>query len=147
MITVGQSFEWAKRAGWYSFDLGYAVAADDAGNAYISGKYEKDASFGNARVTCAGNHDIYLAKYGPDGSFKWVRTAGGVSGDYAHAMDCDGAGNIYITGEIERTVKFGSVTLTGNGSNDVFVAKYNTNGDLIWAKKLGGSNKSDKGLG
>lgn len=144
---VGQSFEWAKRAGWYAFDLGYAVGADAAGNVYISGKYELNASFGNTHVSCAGNHDIYLAKYGPDGSFKWVRTAGGPSGDYTHAIACDAAGNSYITGEIEQTVHFGSVTITGNGSNDVFVAKYNTNGDLVWVKKLGGSHASDKGLG
>lgn len=146
-VTMGQSFEWAKRAGWYAFDLGYGVATDAAGNVYISGKYELNASFGNTRVSCAGNHDIYVAKYSSDGSFKWVRTAGGKGGDYTHAMTCDAAGNVYITGEIEMTVKFGSVSITGNGSNDVFVAKYNTNGDLLWAKKLGGSKQSDKGLG
>ncbi|MGQ0826926.1 MAG: SBBP repeat-containing protein [Bacteroidota bacterium] len=148
LITAkAQSFEWAKRVGWYAFDLGYGVATDGAGNVYIAGKYELEAYFGGTRVSCAGNHDIYVAKYGPDGSFKWVRTAGGVSGDYAHAIVADGAGNVYVTGDMERTVKFGSVTLTGNGSNDVFVAKYNTNGDLMWAKKLGGSNQSDRGLG
>ncbi len=145
--AFGQSFEWAKRAGLYSFDLGYGVATDGAGNVYIAGKYEKNAYFGGTYVTCEGNHDIYIAKYGPDGSFKWVRTAGGISGDYAHAIACDAAGNCYITGEIERAVKFGSVSMTGNGGNDVFVAKYNTNGTLLWAKKLGGSNQSDKGLG
>lgn len=148
LTTVkGQTFEWAKRAGLWAFDLGYGVATDGAGNVYISGKYERNAYFGGTYVTCAGNHDIYLAKYGPDGSFKWVRTAGGESGDYTHAMACDAAGNVYITGEIERTVKFGSITFKGNGSNDVFLAKYNTNGDVLWAKKVGGSNKSDQGLG
>ncbi|MFL5753206.1 MAG: SBBP repeat-containing protein, partial [Bacteroidia bacterium] len=146
--TQAQSFEWAKRAGLWSFDLGYAIGTDDAGNVYISGKYERNAVFGNTTVSCAGNHDIYVAKYGSDGSFKWVRTAGGKSGDYTHAMCVDGSGNVYITGEIEYTVNFGSgVSLTSNGGNDIFVAKYNTNGDLQWARKLGGSSKSDKGLG
>jgi len=147
ITTFGQIFEWTKRAGLYAFDLGYGIATDAAGNVYISGKYEMNAYFGGTYVTCAGNHDIYVAKYGPDGSFKWVRTAGGKGGDYAHAITCDAAGNVFITGEMEMTVKFGSVTLTGNGDNDVFVAKYNTNGDLLWAKKLGGSSQSDKGLG
>lgn len=142
-----QSFQWAKRAGLYAFDLGYGVGTDNAGNVYISGKYEMRANFGGTTVNCAGNHDIYIAKYSPSGAFLWVRTAGGSIGDYAHAIAVDGAGNSYITGEFETTTRFGSVTMTTSGSNDVFLAKYDTNGNLIWAKKLGGGGGSDKGLG
>jgi hypothetical protein len=145
--SFSQSFEWAQRAGLWAFDLGYAIATDQAGNIYASGKYEMNAYFGGTYVSCAGNHDIYLAKYGPDGSFKWVRTAGGKSGDYTHGMACDANGNVYITGEFEYTTDFGGgVKLTSHGGNDIFVAKYNTNGTLIWAKSLGGGSKSDKGL-
>lgn len=142
-----QTFQWAKRAGLYAFDLGYGVGTDNAGNVYIAGKYEMNAYFGGTYVKCAGNHDIYLAKYSPSGVFLWVRTAGGSSGDYAHALAVDGAGNSYLTGEMELTTRFGSVALSSSGSNDVFVAKYDTNGNLIWAKKLGGGGGSDQGLG
>jgi len=141
-----QSFEWAKRAGLYAFDLGYGVGADNAGNVYIAGKYEMNAYFGGKYVSCAGNHDVYLAKYSSSGVFQWVRTAGGKWGDYAHAMVVDGAGNSYLTGEMEVTSKFGSVSLTSNGGNDIFVAKYDTHGNLLWAKRAGGSG-SDQGLG
>lgn len=144
-----QKFEWAKRAGSYAFDLGYGVASDAAGNVYISGKYEMNANFGGTYVGCAGNHDIYTAKYGPDGSFKWVRTAGGTSGDYTHALTADDSGNTYLTGEFENTTKWGSTgpSMTAVGGNDVFVSSYNTNGDLRWAKRLGGGGKNDQGLG
>jgi hypothetical protein len=144
-----QYFAWAKRAGLWAFDLGYGIGTDNAGNVYISGKYElKGASFGTATVGCAGNHDIYLAKYNSAGTFQWVRTAGGPGGDYSHCMAVDASGNSYIAGEIEQTVSFGNgVSLTSNGDNDVFIAKYNTNGSLIWARKLGGGTRSDKGLG
>ncbi|MDP1747271.1 MAG: SBBP repeat-containing protein, partial [Bacteroidota bacterium] len=150
LLFVGlqaQSFQWAKRAGLYAFDLGYGVGTDNAGNVYIAGKYELNAYFGGTYVKCAGNHDIYIAKYSPSGAFLWVRTAGGSSGDYAHALAVDGAGNSYLTGEMEQTTRFGSVALTSRGSNDVFVAKYDTNGNLIWAKNLGGGGGSDQGLG
>lgn len=142
-----QYFQWAKRAGAGAFDLGYGVGTDNAGNVYVAGKYELHANFGGIYVSCAGNHDIYIAKYSPAGVFQWVRTAGGSSGDYAHALAVDGAGNSYLTGEYELTTRFGSVALSSNGSNDVFVAKYDTNGNLIWAKKLGGGGGSDQGLG
>lgn len=144
--TNAQSFEWAKRAGSYAFDLGYGVGADNAGNVYIAGKYEMNAYFGGTYVGCKGNHDIYLAKYGPDGSFKWVRTAGGSIGDYAHAIAVDGAGNSYITGEYETTTYFGSIALTSRGNNDVFVAKYDTNGNLVWVRNLAGGGGNDRGL-
>ncbi|MES2139700.1 MAG: SBBP repeat-containing protein [Bacteroidota bacterium] len=144
-----QSFQWAKRAGLYAFDLGYGIGTDNAGNVYIAGKYEQNANFGGTTVSCAGNHDIYIAKYSSGGAFLWVRTAGGSIGDYAHALAVDGAGNSYLTGEFETTTRFGggAVALTSSGSNDVFLAKYDTNGNLIWAKKLGGGGGSDKGLG
>ncbi|MCE9540915.1 MAG: SBBP repeat-containing protein [Bacteroidetes bacterium] len=145
--TNAQSFQWAKRAGSYAFDLGYGIGTDSLGNVYIAGKYEQNANFGGTIVSCAGNHDIYIAKYSPLGIFQWVRTAGGVIGDYAHSLAVDRAGNSYLAGEFERTAKFGTVSLTSRGGNDIFVAKYNTNGDLQWTKSIGGGGGSDRGLG
>jgi hypothetical protein len=143
-----QSFTWAKRAGLWAFDLGHAIGSDASGNVFIAGKYEMNANFGGLTVSCAGNHDIYVAKYNSSGSILWVRTAGGSTGDYAHCLTTDPEGNVYIAGEMEGTVTFTpGVTLTSNGDNDIFVAKYNTNGYLQWAKKVGGGSKSDKALG
>ena len=139
-----QVFQWAKRAGWYAFDLGYGIGTDNAGNVYVAGKYEMNAVFDSIIVNNEGNHDIFLAKYGPAGDLKWVRTAGGIIGDYARGLACDGDGNVYITGEIEETVIFGPFTLISHGNNDVFIAKYDTNGDLLWAKRVGGGEGRDR---
>ncbi len=147
-ISRSQSFTWAKRAGLWAFDLGHAIGSDASGNVFIAGKYEMNADFGGITVGCAGNHDIYVAKYTPSGSILWVRTAGGPTGDYAHALTTDPEGNVYIAGEMEGTVTFTpGVTLTSNGDNDIFVAKYNGSGTLQWARKLGGGSKSDKAYG
>lgn len=143
-------FQWTKPDGEGQYDYGYGIATDSMGNVYVAGKFEMDANFGgNTWVKCAGNHDIYIAKYGPLGDFKWVRTAGGVWGDYSRAVTCDAAGNVYITGEIEMNCEFfgSGITLYSHGDNDIFVTKYNTDGDLLWAKKLGGGPKSDRGYG
>ncbi|MES2139699.1 MAG: T9SS type A sorting domain-containing protein [Bacteroidota bacterium] len=145
--TNAQNFQWAARAGSYAFDLGYGIGTDNAGNIYIAGKYELNANFGGTIVGCAGNHDIYIAKYNPLGVFQWVRTAGGPIGDYAHSLAVDGEGNSYLAGEFEKTAMFGSVALTSRGGNDIFVAKYNTNGDFQWTKSIGGGGGSDRGLG
>src|SRR5687767_1579741 len=96
-----QSFLWAKRAGLWAYDMAHGISTDNSGNIYVAGKFEMNASFGSSTVICAGNHDIFLAKYDSTGAFQWVRTAGGIDGDDAHAVASDGDGNVYITGEME----------------------------------------------
>ena len=147
--SFAQEWAWAKKAGNYAFDYGYGICADDKGNVYVSGKYEMDAYFDeNTTVSCDGNHDIFTAKYDQYGNLLWVRTAGGLWGDYAHAVTCDGNGNVYVTGELETTIQFhgSTTTLSTWGGNDMFIAKYNTEGELLWAKRGGGGGKGgDRG--
>lgn len=56
----------------------------------------------------------------------------------------DASGNIYITGDFYGTATFGNTSITSNGGADIFVAKYNKSGSLIWVKKAGGTG-SDYG--
>jgi hypothetical protein len=64
----------------------------------------------------------------------------------------DDNGNIYVLGRYAGTVDFspgaGNVSLTSNGIDDIFVAKYDTDGNLIWVKSLGGPDlENGSGLG
>jgi uncharacterized protein (AIM24 family) len=141
-----QEVKWSKRAGLWGYDYGYGICADDLGNVYVAGKYEMDAVFDEITISIEGNHDIFLAKYGPEGNVIWIRNAGGLYGDYAHAVTCDGEGNTYMTGEIENSVVFNGseIKLEAWGRNDIFVAKYSPEGMPLWAHRGGGS-MSDKG--
>jgi hypothetical protein len=139
-----QHFDWAKLEGHYAYDYGYAITTDNAGNVYAAGKYEENAVFSGVTLPNQGNHDIWVAQYSPSGSLNWIRTAGGGSGDYAWGIACDNT-YVYVAGEIEgtnETITFvGSpITLTCISSNDIFVAKYDLNGNLLWARSAGGSN-------
>ena len=146
-----QTFDWAKREGLWAYDYGYGIDTDPAGNVYVAGKYELAANFSGITLTDRGNHDIYLAQYSPTGTLNWIKTAGGPTGDYAQALDCDGT-YVYIAGEIEgygTTVTFDgtpSVNVTCTGDNDAFLAKYDLTGNLLWAISEGGL-ESDKALG
>src|ERR1700741_2633601 len=95
-----QTFDWAKREGLYAYDYGYGIVSDNAGNVYVAGKYEQNADFSGTILPCAGNHDIYLAKYDAVGALVWITTAGGTLGDYAHALSTDGT-YLYLAGEVE----------------------------------------------
>jgi hypothetical protein len=145
-----QTFQWAKAEGHYAYDYGYGTVTDNAGNLYVVGKYEENgATFSGSTVTCAGNHDGFIAKYSPTGSLIWVKTAGGANGDYFWHATTDKANFIIVSGEMEGygTISFpgSTVTLQGQGDNDIWFAKYDLNGNLLWAKSEGYKN-SEKGL-
>ena len=69
----------------------------------------------------------------------WAKKAGGSGGDYGRSISALKDGSSFITGEFQGTASFGTTTLTSAGSNDVFVAKLNADGEYEWAKKAGGS--------
>ncbi|MGA9294321.1 MAG: YCF48-related protein [Ignavibacteriaceae bacterium] len=53
----------------------------------------------------------------------------------------DSLGNTYVAGNFSRsTLTFGEFVLNNFGGSDIFLAKYNSNGKVVWAKNIGGSN-------
>jgi hypothetical protein len=60
----------------------------------------------------------------------------------------DAAGNVYVTGFFDSTnILFGSMALTQSPSTrDIFVAKYDDSGNVLWAKSAGGTSV-DSGIG
>ncbi|NOZ61986.1 MAG: T9SS type A sorting domain-containing protein [Calditrichaeota bacterium] len=147
---------WAKSAGGTSNDDGHSIASDGAGNSFVTGYFQGTATFGageanETTLTSAGGYDIFVAKYDGSGTLLWAMRAGGTSGAYGYGISCDGAGNSLITGYFKNTATFGAgesneTTLTSAGSDDIFVAKYDGNGALLWAKRAGGTDYDD-GLG
>ena len=72
----------------------------------------------------------------------WVKSIGGDDTDGVNAIAVDSAGNIYVTGSFKETVDFDPSSavsnLTSTGYSDVFLAKYDSIGAFVWAKKMGG---------
>src|SRR5207302_754209 len=63
---------WITQFGSAGFDHTYAIGVDAVGNAYVVGETDGDLGGPNA-----GDRDIFLAKYTPDGTQSWVRQFGG----------------------------------------------------------------------
>lgn len=94
-----------------------------------------DVTTGNSTATSVNDFELFLDAVG---SANTSPTSG-------YAMVVDGAGNIFITGSFAGSATFGGTTLTSQGSEDIFIAKYNPDYSLAWITQCGGSD-SDRGL-
>lgn len=74
------------------------------------------------------------------GATKFAAAYGGAGVQTASTVAYDKSGNAVIAGSFEGTINFGATTLTAAGGTDVFVAKFNTGGQLMWAKAFGDGN-------
>ena len=114
---------WAKQAGGISCDYGYGITTDDNGNSYVTGCFADTATFGSYSLTSSGSSDIFVAKMDANGNWQWATNAGGINYDTGDGIAIEDNGNSYVTGLFGGTITFGSYSLTGSGSFDIFVAK------------------------
>ena len=120
---------WSKRFGSRDDDVGSGLAVDSYGNVYFSGWFWKGIDFGGGTLESAGQNDIVLAKYAPDGSFVWAKRFGDAGGDFGRAVAVDKTGSVVLAGTFRGTVDFGGDPIEFSGTKeksegDAFVAKF-----------------------
>ena len=82
-----------------------------------------------------------MTKQDASGNLLWVNTYGGTSNEEAKAVAVDRAGNIFVTGHFFGTANFGGANLTSGAgiyASDIFAAKYDSSGNHLWSKRIGG---------
>ncbi|MCB9000949.1 MAG: T9SS type A sorting domain-containing protein [Bacteroidales bacterium] len=129
-----------------------AITVDNSNNVYVGGALLGTLTIGGTSYTSSGNGDIILVKASSvDGSVIWVRKGGSPADDQLNSIITDDdytyiAGYIQGTGTIDSTATLQSSTFTTEGGNDIFVAKYNREGRLLWKESIG-STGNDVGYG
>ncbi len=130
------------------------ITIDDAGNIYITGQFKGTVDFDGTEAgileinSTFDKYDGFLAKYNADGEISWAFRIGGVDDDFANEVAVDAAGNILVTGTFQGTGDFyGQLLTAADGTmigwpkeGDAFIAKYNSDADLIWAKSIYGDD-------
>ena len=140
---AGGNVLWAKQAQQEtnSYSVGEGVSVDANGNTYISGKLLGVVNFGNIKLTATNSlQDIFVAKFDPSGNCLWAEQAG--DSITSNGITVDANGNSYVIGNFQKSATFGSFQLTSGDSGNVFIAKYDINGNFIWAKKNNGDKHS-----
>jgi hypothetical protein len=144
-FTSTGDFLWANKGGGTGSDFGDCIALDSSGNCLVGGAFNATATFGTTSLLSRGDDEIFLAKFDSLGNYLWAIRAGGDYYDTCYGIACDNAGNSFVTGAFTETADFGTTTLNSNGGTDVYVAKFDSEGNSLWSEAAGGASSDDYG--
>jgi hypothetical protein len=80
----------------------------------------------------------------PDGDIIWLRTFGDASYQVIHRIAEAPNSGIYATGRFTGSIDFGQGPIVSEGSDDLYVARFDTQGKIVWANRYG-KNLADTG--
>jgi Secretion system C-terminal sorting domain/Beta-propeller repeat len=155
-LKTDGSFDWAKKMGGIYTDMGNSITVDAGGFVYTTGIFrglncDYDPGAGTAYLNTYGDSDGYILKLNSSGDFIWVKqfTSGAYDYSIGNSIAADATGNLYITGAFHGATDYdpgtGNTTIRSGGYSDGFLVKLNSNGQLVWAKQLGGCQIEDYG--
>ncbi|MBL0342680.1 MAG: hypothetical protein IPP71_18385 [Bacteroidetes bacterium] len=81
-----------------------------------------------------GTSDAFLARADSNGNVKWVKQFGNAGADYIEDMAISN-NYLYAIGGFQDSINFGGTSLFNNGK-DVFIAKFDSSGNAIWAHSI-----------
>lgn len=114
---------WTRRLETPAYDGCCSLATDSAGNVYMVG-----LTGGNLFSETLGGSDAFIAKYDAAGNFIWGRQYGGDQYEVGSSVAADEQSNIFLAGT--------ATTIEGQTEQrDVFLVKYDSNGQLIWSRQ------------
>ncbi len=131
-------FEWVHPI--IGFDSQCAVSTDNLGNVILSGGYAGNVTIGDNSFTGEGTKNAYIAKFDIDGILKWAIQITSTNTIYLGITSTDKNNSIYFTGEFTPgIINFNGTIVNTEGASegDVFFAKLDPNGSIIWIKTFG----------
>jgi hypothetical protein len=138
----GGNFVWAKNIGGSGSDRTYSITTDSSDNVFVGGNFSGQIDIdGDGIYDLNSYFDGYVAKFDTHGNFVWAKNIGGKNGDYAESITTDSSGNVLVVGRFN-----GQIDIDGDGNNDLtshgslfkdgYVAKFDSDGDFVWAKNI-----------
>ncbi|MCB0782340.1 MAG: hypothetical protein KDC03_22865, partial [Flavobacteriales bacterium] len=147
-LSSGGSLLWAHVLGSNNNDVGRRVAVDANGNIAVTGVLgaagDVDPGPGTTLTGGNGQDDVLVLKFDAAGGLLWGFAIGGPANDAGNGVAIDASGNVLVTGEYRNTMDLdpgaGANAITSNGNTDLFVAKYDGSGNLLWGHGMGGTS-------
>ncbi len=128
--------KWFNIYGGYNSSCGLDFSVDKECNIYTTGYFTETGYFGNdTLVANAGQKNMFLAKQDSIGNFQWVKkisAASSIGNSVSNVVDS----TFYVTGWFNGIAYFNDSVSAGT-EQDMFVAKYNTNGTCLAVNNFG----------
>jgi hypothetical protein len=132
--------EWAFSLGGELSDQPRALALDREGNTLVGGGFGGALLLDGQWVVSRGGQDVLLVQVDPTGTVRWHREAGGNGSEEAKGLAVDAQGNAVVTGVFNSSLAyFDSSILTNRGVGDIFIVKYDSQGNVLWIEQAGGT--------
>ncbi|HNU34900.1 MAG TPA: hypothetical protein PKN75_15035, partial [Bacteroidia bacterium] len=143
--SANAQWQWAKKIGGSQFDGGFTLV-DASNSSYCLGIFEGACYFDNDTLYSSGVNDIFFAKYDVAGNKLWAKRIGGnnplnfTENVNSTGIFIDNTNNcIYFSGQYYGSMTIDSYTISGTGSMDLFLAKFDLNGNCLWLKRAASS--------
>ncbi|MBL7765611.1 MAG: T9SS type A sorting domain-containing protein [Chitinophagaceae bacterium] len=135
---------WSKSLGDWNWDSGDAIEVDQLGHVYIGGTFLETLTIDAISVTNlgGGNQDAFLAQLDANtGACNWLKQIGNTTNVEGIAKIAVNTNNEIIvsgnfTGTVDMNPNAGVSNLTSGGGNDVYLTKFDVNGNFIWTKGI-----------
>jgi len=159
LFDAGTSNGWAVTWGNAGDDYAYGLDLDEQGNIYVAGVFQGTVDFNpdpyvDEFRTANGDFDTYLTKFDDNGSLVWVRSWGGedsgIFEEPANIVSVDKFNNIYVIGSFAGTCDFDpgpDADEHASTDQNIFLTKFNSNGDHLWVRTWGSVGEHDIGFG
>ena len=143
----GLSHLWSQGFGGGFLDIGLGIAVDGDGNVLVTGQFRDTVDFGGGPITSLGGDDIFVAKFDAGGTHVWSHGFGSFTRDKGLGVSVDADGNVLVTGSFAShhgigTIDFGGGPIVSSGKSDLFVAKFDPDGNHLWSHGFGGPTSS-----
>jgi hypothetical protein len=130
---------WSQRYGDQFEQVGIGVDTDASGSIFIASSFNGSLDFGGAALVSRGRYNVALAKLDNDGRHLWSKSFGDNQYHVAECISVAPAGWVAVAGRFQGSVDFGAGDLKSESAQtDIFLAAFSSDGELIWAKRIGG---------
>ena len=133
---------WKKTFGGSKWDKSYSIVCLEDNSLLVTGN--TDSNDGDFRDMNKGGNEVFIVKLDSIGNIKWKKTFGGTNEEETRSITVTKNNGVILVGNTNSNNGDFSLLNKKNGTNDLFIVKLDTNGDLVWKRTYGGTG-NDQG--
>ncbi len=138
---------WANSANGSCDDTGNGITVDANGNVWVTGSScSETLNIGTMVFNGNDYNKVVVAKYDAAGNLTWANIYSSDDNAEGYSITADQKGNVFIAGAFAgNMINFGTLTLMNTSAeyDDIFVTKFENDGNLIWSISAGGTNDDE----